>query len=115
MATPTEQLKELKKIAQIRFDKERHQLTAINEEIARLDQERKALKKQIKDISSGEQASPASLMNAYAYLDALTRKAELLDAERGREGIHMDQAPAALEPVAGARLREERGVILLFL
>ncbi|WP_375207648.1 hypothetical protein [Hyphococcus sp.] len=82
MATPTEQLKELKKIAQIRFDKERHQLTAINEEIARLDQERKALKKQIKDISSGEQASPASLMNAYAYLDALTRKAELLDAER---------------------------------
>ena len=82
MATPTEQLKELKKIAQIRFDKERHQLTAINEEIARHDQERKALKKQIKDISSGEQASPASLMNAYAYLDALTRKAELLDAER---------------------------------
>ena len=82
MATPTEQLKELKKIAQISFDKERHQLTAINEEIARLDQERKALKKQIKDISSGEQASPASLMNAYAYLDALTRKAELLDAER---------------------------------
>lgn len=91
MATPTEQLKELKKIAQIRFDKERHQLTAINEEIARLDQERKALKKQIKDISSGEQASPASLMNAYAYLDALTRKAELLDAER-QEAYERTQA-----------------------
>ncbi|WP_428408194.1 hypothetical protein [Hyphococcus sp.] len=82
MATPTEQLKELKKIAQIRFDKERHQLTAINEEMARLEAEKKAVRKQITDITGGQETSPASLMNAYAYLDALTRKAERLDAER---------------------------------
>ncbi len=82
MATPTEQLKELKKIAQIRFDKERHQLTAINEEMARLESEKKAVRKQIAELTGGQETSPASLMNAYAYLDSLTRKAERLDAER---------------------------------
>jgi len=82
MTTPTEQLKELKKIAQIRFDKERHKLAAINDEIARLETERVAVRKQMTDLTEGKESSPASLMNAYAYLDALSRKADRLEAER---------------------------------
>jgi len=82
MATPTDQLKELKKIAQIRFDKERHKLSAINDEINRLEAERKAVRKKMTDLTGGNEASPASLMNAYAYLDALSKKADLLEAGR---------------------------------
>ncbi len=82
MTTPTDQLKELKKIAQIRFDKERHKLAAINDEMARLEAERKAVRKQMTDLTSGKDATPASLMNAYAYLDSLSQKADRLAAER---------------------------------
>ena len=82
MSKPTDQLKELKQIAQIRFDKERHQLASINDEINRIDSEKKALSKQINDLTQVPEASPSSLMNAYAYLDALTRKADQLELDR---------------------------------
>ncbi len=82
MTTPTDQLKELKKIAQIRFDKERHKLAAINDEMTRLEAERNAVRKQMTDLTSRKDATPASLMNAYAYLDSLSQKADRLAAER---------------------------------
>ena len=78
----TDPLQELKKIAKIRVDKERHKLVAIRDQAARLDEDRQAIRKQITDISEGKETSPEALMNAFAYLDALAKKAQRLDAER---------------------------------
>ena len=107
MATPTEQLKELKKIAQMRFDKERHQLAAHNEEMARLEAERKAVRKQIVDLSEGNETSPASLVNAYAYLDALTRKAERLDAERQEAHDRTEAQREKIKSALASKIRVE--------
>ena len=76
------QIEELKKIAKIRVDKERHQLAAMRDESAKLEKETQAVRKQMRDISEGKETSPEALMNAYAYLDALSLKAKRLDAER---------------------------------
>lgn len=78
----TDPLQELKKIAKIRVDKERHKLAAIRDQAARLEQERQAIRKQINDIGEGKETSPEALMNAFAYLDTLAKKAQRLDAER---------------------------------
>ncbi len=76
------QIEELKMIAKIRVDKERHQLAAMRDEANRLEKEKQAVNRQILDISEGKDTSPEALLNAYAYLDALSQKARRLEAER---------------------------------
>lgn len=80
----TEGLAELKKIAEIRVDRERHRLAAIKDEVARLDAEKKALKSQIRDLHEAEETSPIALMNAQAYLDSLSSKARQLETKRAQ-------------------------------
>lgn len=80
------QLEELKEIAKIRVDKERHQLVALRDEAARLESEQKAVRKEIEDIASGKDTSPQALMNAYAYLDTLADKARKLEDDRREAG-----------------------------
>ena len=82
MAAPTDPLAELKKIADIKFDRERHRLTAINEELTKLDNERKALRKQIVDLANARETSPAALINTQYYLQTLSEKSRQLDEAR---------------------------------
>ncbi len=82
MADQPDQLAELKQIADIKFDRERHRLAAVKEELSRLEAERKALNKKIIDLADAKETSPAALINAQAYLNALGNKAKSLDAAR---------------------------------
>ena len=107
MATPAEQLKELKKIAQMRFDKERHQLAAHHEEMARLNAERNTLRKQISDLTNGTETSAASLVNAYAYLDSLTRKAERLEAEQQEATDRTQEQREKIKSALASKIRVE--------
>ncbi|PQA88874.1 hypothetical protein [Hyphococcus luteus] len=76
------QIEELKKIAKIRVDKERHQLAAMRDETARLENERQGLRKQMRDLTEGRETSAEALMNAYSFLDTLSRKEKQLEARR---------------------------------
>lgn len=82
MADQTDQLAELKKIAEMKFDRERHRLAAVNEELSRLEAERKALQKKVVDLADAKESDPAAFINTYAYLDSLAVKAKQLDAAR---------------------------------
>ena len=100
MAGPADPLAELKIIAGIKFDRERHRLAAVKEELSRLEAERKALSKQIVDIADAPETSPEALINAYAYLNALSTKAKHLDAARWqasqRTQVQRDRIKTAL-------------------
>lgn len=78
----TDPFAELKKIAEIKVDRERHRLAAAKAEQSRLEDERRALHKQIDDLQDAKETNPASLINAYAYLESLSSKARQLDADR---------------------------------
>ncbi|MEO1135387.1 MAG: hypothetical protein AAFW68_02110 [Pseudomonadota bacterium] len=78
----TDELAELKKIAKIRVDHERHRLAAIKEEAARLDAEKQTLKSQIIELHEAEETSPAALINAQAYLNSLSNKARDIEDKR---------------------------------
>ena len=93
------QIAELKKIAKIRVDKERHELAAMQDETRRLEGEQKAVLKQIDHITSGKDASPEALINAYAYLDTLAQRARALGAERNEAG---ERAKAQQEKIKAA-------------
>ena len=75
------QIEELKKIAKIRFDKERHLLAAMHDEANKLETERHAVRKQMRDLTEGRETSPEALMNAYSYLDTLSRTEKHLASE----------------------------------
>jgi predicted nucleic acid-binding Zn-ribbon protein len=93
------QLEELKEIARLRVDKERHQLAALRDEAARLESEQKAVRKEIEDIAGGKETSPEALVNAYAYLDTLAGKARRLEGERLEAG---ERAKAQREKIKAA-------------
>lgn len=73
---------ELKKIAALKFDRERHRLAAIKDELSQLEEERQQLDKKMNALSGEKESNPASLINAFAYLHALTDKAGQIDRER---------------------------------
>lgn len=101
----TDPLTELKEIAKIRVDKERHQLAALRDDAARLEQERHAVRKQVKDISEGKETSPEALMNAYAYLDSLSRKAQRLDAERHEANARTQAQKEKIKTALASKIR----------
>ena len=105
MATPTDQLKELKKIAEMRFDRERHKLAAMNEEAAQIESEQRAVRKQIVDLTESKENSPSSLMNAYAYLDALAKKSERLIAERREASLRTEAQREKIKTALASKIR----------
>ncbi|GEM_PF-2203520 len=82
MADQPDPLAELKKIADMKFDRERHRLAAVHDELARLEAERKALQKQVVGLAQATESDPAAFINAYAYLNALAAKGKQIDAAR---------------------------------
>lgn len=85
------QLAELKKIAAIKVDREKHQLSTIKDELAQLSDERKALQNRMGSIAETSETEPAALINAQSYLDALSNHARHLD-EAQREAHNRTEA-----------------------
>lgn len=73
------QLAELKKIAALKVDHEKHRLSAIKDELNQLDEERKALQNRMGSVSEREESEPAAFINAQSYLDALSNRARHID------------------------------------
>lgn len=78
----TDPLKELKKIAAIKFDIERMRLVAAKSQLDAIDAAKKDIKNQMQSVGGGEEADTFSLANAAAYLDALSAKARRLESEQ---------------------------------
>lgn len=78
----TSQLRELKKIANLIVDRERHRLAAVKEELSRVDEAQDALKQQIAELANAKEADPLAMLNAQAYLEGLSGKARQLTHER---------------------------------
>ncbi|WP_411819864.1 hypothetical protein ABFZ85_14440 [Hyphococcus formosus] len=78
----TDPLAELKVIATLKFDRERHRLAAIKDELTALEEERRQLGKKMNALSQKKESDPATIINAFSYLHALTDKASRIDRER---------------------------------
>jgi flagellar biosynthesis chaperone FliJ len=85
------QLAELKKIAAIKVDREKHQLSTIKDELAQLAEERKALQNRMGSVAETRESEPAALINAQSYLDALSNHARHL-GEAQREAHNRTEA-----------------------
>ncbi|MEZ5892666.1 MAG: hypothetical protein R3C58_05920 [Parvularculaceae bacterium] len=101
----TDPLKELKKIAEIKFDRERHRLVAIKNEMAALDAARREVKEQMRTINSGEGADPFSFANAAAYLDSLAAKARRLDAEQRKAHERTEAQRERIKTALASKIR----------
>ena len=74
-----QQIAELKKIAAIKVDREKHQLSAIKDELRQLADERKALQNRMGSVADVKESEPAAFINAQFYLDALSSRARHID------------------------------------
>ncbi len=108
MADPqTEELKQLKKIAEIKFDRERHRLSAVKEELTRLEEKRRNLRSEIVGVQDAKEADPAALINAQAYLQALSKKAQRIDAERHMASERTNAQREKIKKALAAKIRIE--------
>jgi len=73
------QIAELKKIAAIKVDREKHRLSSIKDELSKLADERRALKDRMGSVAEVKESEPAAFINAQSYLDALSNRARHLD------------------------------------
>lgn len=73
------QLAELKKIAGLKVDHEKHRLSAIRDELNQLANERKALQNRMGSVVEVRESEPAAFINAQSYLDALSNRARHID------------------------------------
>lgn len=101
----TDELAELKKIAKIRVDRERHRLAAIKDEVARLDAEKQALKSQIVELHEAQETSPAALINAQAYLNSLSNKARELEGKRLHASERTKQQREKIKSALASKIR----------
>ncbi|WP_425409264.1 hypothetical protein [Hyphococcus sp.] len=77
------QLAELKKIAAIKVDREKHALSSIKDELSQLAEERKALQNRMGTVAEAKESEPAAFINAQYYLDSLSSRARHIeDAQR---------------------------------
>ncbi len=100
-----EQIEELKKIAKIRVDKERHQLAAMGDETARLERERQGVRKQMRELTAGDETSAEALVNAYSFLDTLTRKEKRLEAERQEASARTEAQRDKIKTALASKIR----------
>lgn len=108
MADPqAEEIKKLKQIAEIKFDRERHRLAAVKDELTRLEDERRTLRQEIAGIEEAKETDPASLINAQAYLGALSGKAKRLDAERRIASERTNAQREKIKKALAAKIRIE--------
>ena len=96
---------ELKKIAEIMVDRERHRLAAVKDELSRVDRERGALKQQIVNVQGADETDPAALINAQAYLDALSQKSRRLDAERLQASMRTEEQRQKIRTALASKIR----------
>ena len=108
MADPqADEIKQLKQIAEIKFDRERHRLAAVKEELTRLEEERRSLRKEIVSIHDARETDPASLINAQAYLGSLSNKAKRIDAERHKASERTNAQREKIKKALAAKIRIE--------
>ena len=101
----TDPLKELKEIAKIRVDKERHRLAAMRDEANRLETEQNAVRKQISDLTKSTDASPEAFINMHAYLNALSDKVKRLADEQHEAAARTEAQKEKIKTALASQIR----------
>ncbi len=99
------QLAELKKIAGLKVDREKHALSAIKDELRGLADERSALENRMDIVVEVKEGDPAAFINANSYLDALSARARHLDEAQRQAHARTEAQREKIKQALAAKVR----------